>query len=181
MKRTNTGWRVSRRFLSKFALTLTLFATGCTHVASKRAKISSKLEEHSRALTTAVVDSLQLQPPEQGDNYTEFALRVAREDQRIEGLPHQPIPAEVLLRANETNSLASLKTERVLSGRFAEIEKLIAAEKRQTDRLIAFGETHEEVENRTRARWAKWIGSGSVLIGGLVALCVVCVDGLPRR
>jgi hypothetical protein len=179
MKRTNIGWRVPRQVSSRLALTLTLVATGCTHVASKRAKTHSQLDEHSRALTTAVVDSLQLQPREQRDNYTEFALRVAREDQRIEGLPIDPIPVEPFVQADETHSLATLKAGRALSTRFTEIEKLIAAEKKQTDRLIAFGETHEEIQNRTRARWAKWIGSGSLLIGGLVALCVFVPAAIP--
>jgi hypothetical protein len=104
---------------------------------------------------------------------SEFALRVAREDQRIEGLPLNPIAVEPFVQANATNSLATLQAERVLSVRFAEIEKLIASEKKQTDRLIAIGETHEENQNRTRAHWAKWIGSSSVLIGGLVALCIL--------
>jgi hypothetical protein len=179
MKRINIGWRVPRRTASRLALTLTLLAAGCTHVASKRAKIHSQLEEHSRALTTAVVDSLQLQPPEQRDHYTEFALRVAREDQRVEGLPLEPIPVEPFVRTNEINSCITRRAERDLSVRFAEIEKLIAAEKRQADRLIAFGETHEEAQNRTRALWAKWIGSGSLLIGGLVALCVFVPAAIP--
>jgi hypothetical protein len=179
MKRTYIGWRAPRHISSRLALTLTLAATGCTHVASKRAKVHSQLEEHSRALTTAVVDSLQMQPPEQRDSYTEFALHVAREDQRVEGLPLEPIPVEPFLRTNETNPLIPDKAERALSARFAEIEKLIAAEKRQTDRLVAFGQTHEEIQNRTRARWTKWIGGGSVLIGGLVALCVFVPAAIP--
>jgi len=129
MKRINLGWRAPRRISSRLALTLTFLATGCTHVASKRAKTHSQLDEHSRALTTAVVDSLQLQPREQRDNYTEFALRVAREDQRIEGLPLNPIAVEPFVQANATNSLATLQAERALSVRFAEIEKLIASKK----------------------------------------------------
>jgi hypothetical protein len=179
MKRTYITGRAQRRISSRLALTLTLAATGCTHVASKRAKIHSQLEEHSRAFTTAVVDSLQLQPPEQRDNYTEFALRVAREDQRVEGLPLDPISVEPHVRRNETNAFATLNAERALSARFAETEKLIAAEKRQDDRLIAFGQTHEENQNRSRARWVKWIGSGSIVIGGLIALCVFVPAIIP--
>ncbi len=179
MKRYIVRGRATRRVLSRLALTLTLSATGCTHVAGKRAKLNTQLAEHSRALTTAVVDSLQLQPPEERDTYTQFALRVAREDQRIEGLPLHPVRVEPFVQPNETNSLATLKAERHLSGRFAEIEKLITAEKKQTDRLIAFGETHEENQNRTRTRWTKWIGSSSVLIGAIVVLCIFVPAAIP--
>ena len=49
-------------------------ATGCTHVASQRNKVNDALAEESRALTTAVVDSLQSQPATNRDPYTVTAL-----------------------------------------------------------------------------------------------------------
>src|SRR5947209_6162439 len=110
-------------FRGTLALTTFVLTTGCTHFAAKRAHARAQLEEHSRALTTAVVDTLQLQPPENRDPYTDFALRVAREDQRIEGLPLDPIPVEPFLQTNPTNALPKLRAERALTKRFTEIEK----------------------------------------------------------
>ena len=156
-----------------------LCASGCTHFAAARVKSHAALEEHSRALTTAVVDALQLQPPEQRDSYTGFALRVAREDQRVEGLPLAPIGVEPFVEVNPTNLLPKIKAERALTVRFAEIEKLLAAEKRATDRLLDFGATHEQLQNASRLRWTRWLGGSSLLLGGLIALCVLFPASIP--
>src|SRR5687767_7991636 len=44
------------------ALLFLASAAGCTHHAARRAQVQTKLAEESRALTTAVVDTLQLAP-----------------------------------------------------------------------------------------------------------------------
>src|SRR4051812_27210787 len=82
--------------------------TGCTHQAARRGKVSLKLAEESKALTTAVVDALQNQPAPQRDVYTETALTFARQDQRVEGLPLEPFDVVALL----TNSPAAREEEK---------------------------------------------------------------------
>jgi hypothetical protein len=176
MKRYNVARRLGP---PRLILALTILFCGCTHLASKRAKAHGELEEHSRALTTAVVDALQLQPPDLRDSYTEFALRVAREDQRVEGLPLDPIAVEPFVQPDRTNALPKIKAERALQARFTEIEKLLAVEKRATDRLLDFGATQEEHQNASRLRWTKWIGGTALLLGGIVALCVFFPVAIP--
>ena len=165
--------------VTQTAIAALLLGTGCTHFAAKRARAHAELEEQSRALTTAVVDALQLQPPEQRDSYTEFALKAAREDQRVEGLPLEPIVVEPFVETNATNLLPRIKAERALEARFAEIEKLLAAEKRATDRLIDFGATHEQLQNASRVRWKKWLGGTLLLLSGVIALCVFFPAAIP--
>lgn len=178
MKRHAFVWR-GAPVRSGLALTTLILSTGCTHFAAKRAQARAQLDEHSRALTTAVVDSLTLQPAEDRDSYTEFALRVAREDQRIEGLPLDPIAVEPFVQPSATNALPKLQAERALGQRFTEIEKLLASERQQTEHLLEFGAAHEAERNRARVRWTKWIGGSSLLIGGLVAFCVFVPAALP--
>jgi hypothetical protein len=161
------------------ALTTSILATGCTHFVARRAHARAQLEEHSRALTTAVVDSLQLQPPDERDAYSEFALRVAREDQRIEGLPLKPVAVEPFVQTNQLDALPKLKAERALEKRFTEIEKLLATERTQNERLLEFGQAHETEQNVKRVRWTKWLGGSSLLLAGLVALCVFVPAAIP--
>jgi hypothetical protein len=163
MKTSYSAWRrVSSS--SAWMLTVATLTSGCTHFASKRSKARSELEEHSRALTTAVVDSLQAHTNR--DPNTEFALRLAREDQRIEGLPLEPIQVTEL-------------DEPELRERFARIERLISQARRSEERLLQMGAIQEQEKNRLRARRAKWITSGSLLVGGVVALFVFMPAALP--
>jgi hypothetical protein len=64
-KNGNSGNVAGREVGNKVAAMLvgvSIAATGCTHTAAKRNKVNEALAEESRALTTAVVDSLQSQP-----------------------------------------------------------------------------------------------------------------------
>src|SRR5687768_9307437 len=72
-------------------------ASGCTHVAKNHQRQNARLAEHSRALTTAVVETLHLQPHERRDEFTSTALELAQHDQRIEGIPLERISVEHLL------------------------------------------------------------------------------------
>ena len=148
-------------------ITSTLLAGGCTHFTQQRFKARAELDEHSRTLTTAVVDTLQ--SATNRDARAEFALRLAREDQRIEGLPQEPINVARMTQLNEQR----------IEKQFARIEKLIAREQRSEARLLELGTQQEEDRNRSRSRWAKWLSGGSLLIGGLIALGVFVPASLP--
>src|SRR5260221_8683144 len=57
---------------------IAIVAGGCTHIASRQHRVRSRLQEESRALTTAVVETLQLQPLAQRDAYSATALIFAK-------------------------------------------------------------------------------------------------------
>src|SRR5688572_23613696 len=111
-----------------FALTGLL--CGCTHLARSRRTIRHELDGHSQALTTAVVDALQMQPAETRDSYAALALELAHEDQRVEGLPVNPIPVGGLLGLAPTNTPPAETEEKQIAAReelerrFGRIEKL---------------------------------------------------------
>ena len=146
--------------------------TGCTHHAARREKVSLKLAEESKALTTAVVDALQSQPTPQRDVYTETALTFAKQDQRVEGLPLEPFDVLGLL----TNSPVAREE---VAERFATEERLIAARAKVEEKLINFGERAEAERNRRIGWWTRVSTLGLGLIGGSVALCVFCPLALP--
>ena len=158
---------------------------GCTHVAKTQTRLDARLQEHSRALTTAIVDTLHLQPAEQRNAYSEAALQFSREDQRIEGLPLDPVPVSDLLGL----ATAGVSAEKIgrqqklaaaeLASRFTEIEQLLARERRARERLVQFGQRFEQERNEQRTRWWK---RGSILLvalGAIVALVVFCPAALP--
>ena len=146
-----------------------LCAGGCGHTAARRAEVQEKLKVHSQALTTAVVEVLELQPATNRNELSELALTLAREDQRIEGLPAEPRRAEELAGKGKAG----------LAGWFKEIGGLLKEERRLTERLARLGAKQEEETNARRAFWAKWIGGGTVLMGGLIALCVFFPVAIP--
>jgi len=146
--------------------------TGCTHHAARREKVSLKLAEESKALTTAVVDALQSQPTPLRDVYTETALTFAKQDQRVEGLPLEPFDVAGLL----TNSPAAREE---VQERFATEDKLIATRVKVEEKLINFGERAEAERNRRIGWWTRVSTLGLGLIGGSVALFVFCPLALP--
>src|SRR3954471_11645997 len=104
---------------------------GCTHLKRTETIVSRQLAEESRALTTGVVDVLQLQPPEERDRFTEVALEFARQDQRIEGLPLKSFDAPAMVEStnvagNGTMVATFLPSE--VKRRFAFQDKLRAKE-----------------------------------------------------
>jgi hypothetical protein len=180
---------------------------GCTHLQQREMKLSRQLAEESKALTTGVVDVLELQPAEERDRFTETALTFARQDQRIEGLPLKPFDARALLEVKEegsrmiasTNGLGesesfaqkrsgtpwkywqqgplSLPVE--VRKRFAYQDQLRAKEFMVKEKLMDFGVAHEEERNERIKAWTKWLGGGSLLVGGLVALCIFFPMAIP--
>src|SRR4051812_1702055 len=159
-----------------------LALTGCTHLHKSQTKLGRQLAEESRALTTGVVDALQLQPPDHRDLFTATALEFARQDQRLEGLPVKPFNAPALVETNLAP--AEVETHRTearadLQRRFALENKLLARQFAVTEKLLDFGIEHETARNARIRAWTKWLGGGSLLIGALVALCTFFPAAAP--
>ncbi|HEX7860075.1 MAG TPA: hypothetical protein VF773_07115 [Verrucomicrobiae bacterium] len=161
--------------------------TGCTHVAKSRTKTAAKLHEHSRAFTTAIVDTLQLQPTDQRDPYTILALDLAKIDQRIEDLPLKPIAVEPLLASASASSTnltaaqhrAARRAASALEVRRSAVDQLLATERSRTDQLIAFGEKFEEERNQSRLSWFKRISLSTLLLGSFIALAIFFPAAIP--
>lgn len=149
-----------------------LLASGCQLAAAKRARIHTQLDEESRALTTAVVEVLQAQPTDARDAHTSTALELAKQDQRIEGLPVKPIDAPALLVSNAP-------ARDLLAERFARQNELIAREHALAERLTNLGAAAEEARRARRMRWARFSTIAVGTIGGLVALAVFCPIAVP--
>src|SRR5687768_16173923 len=120
-----------------------IFASGCTHVTKNHQRQNARLAEHSRALTTAVVDTLHLQPHEQRDEFTSIALELAQHDQRIEGIPLDPISVAHLLCTETNHSPAEAMSKQNaarndLDRRLADIQQLRKQQRASEDQLIAF-------------------------------------------
>jgi hypothetical protein len=165
-------------------------AAGCTHTAAKRAKVNDVLAEESRALTTAVVDTLQSQPATNRDAYAVTALAFAKQDQRVEGLPLKPFDVPALLAGmGLTNNLPPLAgppaietveaAREEVATRFEKQDELIAQRAATEAKLIDRGEKAEAARNARITRWTKFGVFGTTLIGGMIALFVFCPIALP--
>lgn len=167
------------------ASALLLLGGGCTHATKAHFKARTELDEHSRALTTAVVDALQLQPESSRDPFTGLALRLAAQDQRVEGLPLEPVPVGPLLGMAAGNTSSNLiATRRAVATaevekRFSRIETLIARERDAGEQLAALGAHAEAERNERITRSWKRGGGGIILLGGLIALCVFFPAAIP--
>jgi hypothetical protein len=179
------GPQTSVAFVAALVVALAGFGTGCTHVARTRNKTSAQLEEHSRAFTSGIVDVLHLQPTERRDEFTNVALELAQEDQRIEGLPLEPIAVGALAGIVDTNlSPAEAREERTdahegVTRRIAEARALLAKNRRAEDRLQAFGEEFERTRNEQRVRWFKRGTLVTVILGGFMALAFFVPASVP--
>src|SRR4051794_34754514 len=159
-----------------------IIATGCTHVAAKRTRANAALAEESRALTTAVVDSLQSQPQTNRDPYTVTALAFAKQDQRVEGLPQKPFDVLALLAGMGVTSnippfagppaVEAARDE--VAARFEKQEELISKRAAAEAKLIDRGIVAEAARNQRITRWTKFGAWGTTLIGGAVALFAFC-------
>ena len=179
------GCRRARQKLSFHALILVLLAlTACSRLPRQHQRLGAALAEESRALTTAVVDSLNLQPAEDRDRFTETALLFARQDQRLEGLPTRPFDLPVLLSVTNAitpapNPASIAQEQNALTERFAFQDELIARHRAVSGTLIEKGIAAAQEQNRIRTIWAKraaWIG---VPLAALIVLGVFCPAALP--
>ena len=162
-----------------------LVAVGCTHLASQRSARKQVLDEESRALTTAVVDTLQAQPFPVRDGYTATALRFARQDQHIVGLPLQPFDVPALLAAvtnaspSNSASRATLAAEASVTTRFAKQDAMLGEVARIDGRLMAQGALREEEQNARRKWWFKVLAAVALPLGGVIAIVVFFPVALP--
>ena len=176
LNRSNwTGW---------WLLVLLLTASGCSRLPRQHERLNAELAEESRALTTAVVDALNLQPGERRDEFTESALRLARQDQRIEGLPLQPFDLPVLLA--QSNAIAPAPSAdqttaawRDLEQRFAAQNELLEREGVTSGALLQKGLETVREQNRVRVAWTKRLLALGLPFAGLVALCVFFPAAIP--
>jgi hypothetical protein len=165
--------------ITTLAVAATL-SSGCTHATKIRVKTEAKLQEHSRAFTTAVVDTLHAQPTERRDEFTELALQLAQQDQRVEGFPLDPLRVGDLLGIEKTNlppEAAPAKqkvAQEQLNGRFNDAQRLLTRERQAENRLLAFGERFEEGRNEQRVRWFKR-GTVLTLVASALAALVFFV------
>lgn len=157
--------------LSLLAGTLA-FSSGCTQLAKSRARTDDRLQEHSRAFTTGIVDALQLQPTDRRDLYTATALHLAQVDQRAEGLPLTPIDVATLIDPTGTNASGHAVAQSDMAHRESQVNALLARQRRTEDRLIAYGESFEAERNARHAAWFKRGSAITLIAGALIALFV---------
>ena len=161
-----------------------LIGSGCTHVAKNHQRQNARLAEHSRALTTAVVETLHLQPHERRDAFTSTALELAQHDQRVEGIPLERISVEHLLGTDTNTTPAEVVSQQNaarndLDRRLADIQHLRTQQRASEEQLIAFGERFEQARNAQRSRWFQR-GLAVVLgVGAIVVLIVFVPASIP--
>ena len=160
-----------------YSLFVSLLTVGCTSLAPSQQRLQSRIDAHSQRLTTGIVDVLQLQSTEQRDVYSATALELARQDQRLEGLPIKPFDAWVLTQSIETP--ASREAWADLRAEFKQQDKLLAAQRRKAAKLETMGAAYERERNERITAWAKWLSGGLVGIGGLIALFIFFPVALP--
>lgn len=162
--------------------------TGCTHLAKRRTNAQNHLTEESRALSSAVVDALQMQPAAQRDPYTATALLFAKQDQHIEGLPLESFDVPALIAATNAVSFAASPlgttvavnpAQAAVQERFVKENKFIERERTATEQLVRLGIESEEVSNRRKTRWFKFGLLTSTLLGGFIVLVIACPVALP--
>ena len=168
--------------------------SGCTHVAAHRERAQSRLREESRVLTTAVVDALNEQPLTNRDACATVALTLARQEQRIEGLPEKPLPVAPLIgeaRSAIERGETPLSAEpaagvtgdgpaiRALRERFSGQDRLIAEERQGERKLVAMGVEKEAERNARISFWTRLTAWLALPLGGLVALVVLAPAALP--
>jgi hypothetical protein len=170
-----------------FSLAVEAVGTGCTHIAKNRSKTIDRLTEESKALTTAVVESLESQPFEKRDVFTETALGFAKQDQRVEGLPLKPFDVPALFAGLGVNNTAFPLVPKTtpqaareeVAERFATEDKLIAHRAKLESRLIDMGAQAEEARNKRISWWTRFSTWTIALVGGGIALVIFCPLAVP--
>ena len=120
---------------------------------------------------------MQLQPPHTRDVYSATALKLARQDQRIEGLPLQPLDAPVLTSSPEVP--ATKEAWANLRAQFRHQDRLIAEHRKVSAKLEEMGAAHETERNNRILSWTKWVSGSLLSVGGLIALFVFFPFALP--
>lgn len=165
----------SRRLSRLLPYTFVLAAVGCA-------------SHHGNRLdTTGVVDVLQAQPEARRDLHTALALDLAREDQRLEGLPAKSLDVPALLalnRAANTNAgrPANAPPETILldDATAALLQKAVEAlarERTEAEALQQRGRESEEREQRRLGLLARLAALIGVPLGALIA-ALACFPAL---
>lgn len=160
-----------------------IFGSGCTFARKTTARITgqlagveSRVQEESKALTTAGVDTLSQAPT---NEWTALALELARKDQLLEGLPKERIDVAGVLNGDEVAVRALAERYRIQAQLIQE-KAAVEAKLRETEsRLIEMGKKYEEEKNRSiwKRIW-RW-SLGTLGLGGMIALCVFCPVVIP--
>ena len=155
----------------------------CSKLAARRTTTLKALHDESQALTTAVVDTLQLQPSQQRDPFTATALRFAKQDQHLEGLPLQPfdVPALLATLTNPTPNNPSIpsKAETQVAERFAKQDQWLRDDRKNEAHLVDLGTQAEAAHQSRRSFWTKAIAWLTLPTTGLIALLIFCPLALP--
>lgn len=155
---------------------LTAVLLGCASTARNKSKVEQAIAEESRALTTAVVETLQLRPADRRDEYTAVALEFAKQDQRLEGFPLDPFELSPLFSGDQKEKLGA---QEEVQERFARQHELVEQQRKLERKLVELGAIGEEKQARRTRFLAKWITGGTVLVGGVVAVCIFFPIGIP--
>jgi len=173
------------------ALLLTLSLTACTHLTARQRRTESKLAEESRVLTTAVVDTLDAQPDRERSAFTDTALRLARQDQRLEGLPTHLLDVAPLIHEAAAVRVETAGTNPpttppppgpatiALKTRFAAQDALLADSQQTRERLVSLGEHAEEERNARIGFWTRLLALGGGSLGAIVLLVVFVPAAMP--
>ena len=172
----------SNHTLAHFALICAVLqSSGCSRFASRRATATKTLQEESKALTTAVVDTLQLQPTPQRDPYTVTALRFAKQDQHIEGLPLQPFDMPALLPTSTNNHTpeTTSRAEAQVVRRFAQQDQTLKTQRTTENHLVELGLQTDATQQRRIHFWTKAIAWLTLPVTILIAVLVFFPIALP--
>lgn len=160
-----------------------LLLTGCSYAAPKRSAARVELEranagllEVSRELTTGALDAVTYAPPDPAIALARDLLEV---NQGIVGAPTNRIPVPAVI-AREPGAITDLETRQTRNQALLAARAVIQGRLQQAEeRLIEMGAKYEEQRNRSIVRrvWA-W-AVGTLGLGGLIALVVLCPAVLP--
>ncbi|MGV3771992.1 MAG: hypothetical protein ACO1QB_03760 [Verrucomicrobiales bacterium] len=155
-----------------------LTGAGCAY-GPQLSRVENHLTEESRRLTTAVVDTLQLQPAEQRDVYSSTALQIAAQDQRIEGISLDPIHVPVLLGLGDVTAKEQAKAAADLQNEFERINGWLKKRANSQQRLLQAGLEAEDARARKVRFWAKLAGFVSLPVAAMIALFVFVPAAIP--
>lgn len=162
---------------------LLVLLPGCTFARGKANRVevqteanAGKLDEESKALTTAAKDALEFAPTNPPVN---LAKRFLARDQQIEGLPVERIDVAALLATNA-------QAMKLLESRFAAQDELLRERAElavkldaANQRLQEMGRLYEAERNQSIVRrFGRWL-KGIFGVGGLIALIIFCPAVLP--
>jgi hypothetical protein len=169
--------------IPRLVLFAALLLAGCAYkrAAQQRAAVAVEknagaLQEESRALTTAALDAVSLAPT---NPPTSLAKRFLQRDQEIVGMPAQRIDVEALLAEKDSawkELNARMDEQRRLLQQRGELETRL---RQAESELVELGRKYEAERNRSVVRRIWGWAVGTLGLGGIIAVCVLCPAVLP--